>query len=84
MASDDPRPVGRAYRVVEVYPAIQIELSGEEVEALLRVLGASGRLLHPEDPYCDVLKATADRLRLARTEVFKSFGGVRGERKVRA
>lgn len=77
--NENDRPlVGRAYRVIEQYPAIQIELSYEELDVLLM----AARVAAGPVAYSDLLRSATQRLHVAMTAMRAARMDYKGERKV--
>jgi hypothetical protein len=69
------------YRVMDVHPAVEIEFSGEEINAMIPAL-AWARLQFPgESPDQKVLDDVTDRLRRAYTAMRIKDAKIEGERK---
>jgi hypothetical protein len=70
------------YRVIDVHPAVEIELSGEEVEALINAVSyVRMQFRSAPQPEPDVLDDVVHRLHMARTAIRAKHYTVNGERK---
>lgn len=69
------------YRVIDVHPAVEVEFSGEEINAMIHALGWARLQFPSESPDQTVLEDVNDRLRRAYTAMRAKHATIEGERK---
>ena len=70
------------YRVITVYPAVQIEFSGEELELLFNALGYGMAAMQPGLPESETLHDMRHRVHRALTAMRSQNYATHGERRV--